>query len=197
MNETSHPQTDSSAIESSDEGESDPSSPDPPLEAPVSGMSDDDPVIHEPYTAIAWHCPIDESIDAWLIEQFAAVGALVGVDLSRVSLAVVSDPEMAQMHEQYKNVSGTTDVLTFDLRDEADEPVEGDIVLCFDEASRQAAARGHALSHELLLYAVHGLLHLLGYDDHNADDAAAMHAREDELLKQIGLQPVYANGEAS
>ena len=74
------------------------------------------------------------------------------------------------------------------------EPVEGDVVVCVDEARRQAVNRGHEVRAEVLLYAVHGLLHLLGYDDHEPDSAAAMHDREDTLLAALGVGRVYAAG---
>lgn len=111
-----------------------------------------------------------------------------------MSLLLVGDAEMSRLHAQYKGDPSTTDVLTFDLRDKqgsGDEPIEGDIVLCVDEAARQAKQRGHETRIELLLYAVHGLLHLLGYDDHRAADFKRMHAKEDELLQAAGYGAVF------
>ena len=83
-------------------------------------------------------------------------------------------------------------MLTFDLRDDADADLEGDVALCVDEAARRAAERGHPVRDEVLLYAVHGLLHLLGEDDHTPADYARMHAREDALLTAIGVGPRFA-----
>jgi probable rRNA maturation factor len=135
----------------------------------------------------------DDALADWLAGQLARIAGLAGVGGGQLSLAVVGDDEMAQLHQQYKDNAGTTDVLTFDLRDDATDPVEGDIVICLDEASRQASRRGHDARLELLLCAVHGLLHLVGYDDHAAADAARMHRREDELLTAAGFGPVFAN----
>src|SRR5690606_1916317 len=86
---------------------------------------------------------------------------------------------------------------TFDLRDGEAGALDGEIVLCVDEAVRQARQRRHDARLELLLYAVHGLLHLLGYDDHDPKDAAKMHRREDELLRAAGLGDVYRRPAAS
>lgn len=135
----------------------------------------------------------DPPLEGWLEPHLARIAALAGVHEGQLSLAVVGDDAMASLHEQYKDVPGTTDVLTFDLRDDPDAPLEGDVVLCIDEAARQAARRGHQTRLEVLLYAVHGLLHLLGEDD--ADEAAAqrMHRREDELLTAAGFGPVFAD----
>lgn len=134
----------------------------------------------------------------WLENQFARIADLAGVDQGQINLAIVDDDRMAECHQQYCGEPGTTDVLTFDLRDEpgradADVPIEGDIVLCIDVAARQAQQRGHDTRLELLLYAVHGLLHLLGEDDHDPADYQKMHRREDELLKRAGLGPVFGD----
>jgi len=118
------------------------------------------------------------------------------VAVADVSVLLVGDERMCELHAIHLDDPTTTDVLTFDLRDRSDIAgplsVDGDLVLCVDEAARQADARGHDVARELLLYAVHGLLHLLGHDDHDPDEAAAMHVREDELLQAIGHEPVYA-----
>lgn len=135
----------------------------------------------------------DPPIARWLDEQFRRVLSLCGVGRAEVSLVIVADDEMAQLHESYTGVPGTTDVLTFDLRESAgDACVEGEIILCLDEAKRQAGERNHPVRHELLLYAVHGLLHLLGEDDHDEAAYQRMHAREDALLRELGLGPVFA-----
>lgn len=110
---------------------------------------------------------------------------------SEVRVRIVADPEMADAHERYKAVPGTTDVLTFDLSAPGG-PLDVDLLVCRDEAARQAAARGIPTVQELLLYIVHGVLHCLGHDDAAEADAAAMHAREDEVLSAIGVGPTYA-----
>lgn len=110
-----------------------------------------------------------------------------------VRIRLVNDTAMAEAHERYSGIAGTTDVLTFDLRDAADPaaPLDVDLLICVDEARRQAAARGHPLTHELLLYALHGVLHCLGHDDHDDAAYARMHTIEDEVLKAIGIGPVF------
>ena len=130
----------------------------------------------------------------WLPAQLRRLAALAGVTAATISLVLVDDAEMGDLHKQYKNVRGTTDVLTFDLRDDpadATQPVEGDIVLCLDEAARQARTRGHDTRTELLLYALHGLLHLLGFDDTTPRAFRKMHAKEDELLRAAGFGNVF------
>lgn len=128
---------------------------------------------------------------AWLKALLA--GALGVLKASgEVRVRVVDDLAMSAAHERYSGVAGTTDVLTFDLRDAAREALDVDILVCLDEAERQGAARGHSPQHELLLYALHGVLHCLGHDDHEPEAFARMHAAEDEVLKALGLGPVFA-----
>ena len=143
-----------------------------------------------------------EQIDGWLDQQVRRAVELCGIQDAQLNLVIVADDEMAQLHEQYTGVAGTTDVLTFDLIDAAEggsppgsnEPpstLESDIILCLDEAKRQASQRGHEPRQELLLYAIHGLMHLLGEDDHDEAAYQRMHAREDALLQQMGFGPLF------
>ena len=145
------------------------------------------------HIAVAWQATdCDPPASDWLEARLGHILALLEIGEADLSLAVVDDATMARLHEESCNEPGTTDVLTFDLRDEADEaPLEGELVLCIDEAARQAARQGHATRLELLLYAVHGMLHLLGEDDHDPAAARRMHQREDELLTAAGVGPVY------
>lgn len=128
-----------------------------------------------------------------LAEQAAAELGARG----EVRVKIVDDSEMSRAHEVYKDVSGTTDVLTFDLRDSEDEPLDMDLLICIDEAARQADQHGHTVEKELLLYIVHGMLHCLGHDDQDSASAELMHKREDEVLVAIGAGAAYAPGEAN
>ena len=85
-------------------------------------------------------------------------------------------------------------MLSFDLRDAEDgQPaIDGEIVMSVDMAVKQARERGHTPEAELALYAVHGTLHLLGYDDRRKADATRMHEVDDEILSSIGFGAVYA-----
>lgn len=134
----------------------------------------------------------DPPIEGWIDVELLRMAHIAGVTTGRICIALVDDTEMAKLHDRYKGVPGTTDVLTFDLRSHADEPLDVDIVICRDEAKRQAAKRNHETRMELLLYALHGLLHVTGYDDIEPDAAQTMHAREDELLVAAGFNSVYA-----
>ena len=90
-------------------------------------------------------------------------------------------------------VNGPTDVLTFELgHDRLGRPTAGEVVVCVPEARRQAAARDTTVERELLLYALHGVLHLSGYDDLDAAAYRRMHLAEDRILNRLGLGPIFA-----
>ncbi len=122
----------------------------------------------------------------------AAVEELSLVEPS-ISYVIVADERMSELHRQFSGIPGTTDVLTFDLRDDPASPLlEAEIYLCVDEARRRATDLGHDTDRELLLYALHGTLHLLGHDDHTAASHRLMHEEEDRILHAIGVGPVFA-----
>lgn len=117
-----------------------------------------------------------------------------------VRARIVADPEMADAHKQFSRIEGPTDILTFDMSEGASaqsRQLDCDLLICLDEAARQAGPRGHAVERELLLYAVHGVLHCLGEDDHTDAGYAKMHAAEDQLLERIGVGSTFARAAES
>ncbi len=127
---------------------------------------------------------------SWLEDPIARVLGELGVE-GELRITVVSDSLMAHLHERDTGVSGTTDVLTWNYAERPDA-LDAEVVVCIDEARRQARIRAIAPEHELLLYVVHGVLHCLGYDDLDESARDAMHAEEDRILCAIGVGPVYA-----
>lgn len=111
-----------------------------------------------------------------------------------VSVVLVDDAHIAELNERFLNHAGPTDVITFDLREvevEGANGLDGEIIISTDTAAREALSRGHDVDKELALYAVHGVLHLLGHDDGDDVEAAAMHVMEDEVLESLGMGRVY------
>lgn len=143
----------------------------------------------------------DPPVTGWVDIHLRQVLELCGVEAGELTLTVVDDGRMAELHEQYRGEPGTTDVLTFDLRDIPLEQglgarvIEGDIVVCVDEAARRAAEHSHDTRDEVLLYAVHGVMHLLGEDDHTPEGFARMHEREDDLLSRIGVGRLFGGSD--
>ncbi len=117
---------------------------------------------------------------------------------ANISLALVQDSKIASLNQTYLNHEGPTDVISFDLRDgmgEVGDPnskmIDGELVISVETASREATRRGHDVVKEVALYAVHGVLHLLGFDDSTEELAFAMHSLEDEILSSLGVGPVF------
>lgn len=139
----------------------------------------------------------------WMRRRLKKVAAMQGVAGGVWFVFAVPDVAMKYVHERSMNDKTSTDVLTFDQRQPAGGPwlpgglIKLETLICADEARRQARRRGHPISHELLLYAIHSLLHVTGYDDRTGVAAAEMHRREDELLVALGIGPVYDAGKGS
>ncbi len=107
-------------------------------------------------------------------------------ETATVSVAIVDDPAIHKLNRQFLEHDYPTDVLSFVL----EEPprLEGEIVASIDTARREAAEVGWAAEDELLLYAVHGALHLAGYLDKLPEESAAMRAAERAVLERLGVQ---------
>ncbi len=116
-----------------------------------------------------------------------AVRAAMGDRVIRsVSVAVVNDATIADLHQRFLGDPAPTDVLSFDLRDDPSaEAIDGEIVVSAETAARQAQQLGIALDQEILRYVVHGALHLVGYDDATAAQRRQMRAREDRVLAHL------------
>ncbi|MGB4504205.1 MAG: rRNA maturation RNase YbeY [Syntrophaceticus sp.] len=114
------------------------------------------------------------------------------IDVAEVSMVFVDDEKMAVLNERYRGVVGTTDVLSFPMMDDEDvdgfqdEFLLGDIVISVPRALEQAQEYGHPFVKEMLFLAVHGMLHLLGYDHELEDDAKRMISKEKKVLNMIG-----------
>lgn len=108
---------------------------------------------------------------------------------TEVSILLTGDETIKILNEQYRGIDEATDVLSFSQHetDEVfpgvdDENLLGDIVISVETAKRQAQERGIAMDEEIEILLVHGLLHLLGYDHVESDEADAMFARQAEML---------------
>jgi probable rRNA maturation factor len=128
----------------------------------------------------------------FLRRHLRAAHRILRPSLAELSVALVGDRRMAQLHQQFMGIPGPTDVLTFPLESGRDGRVtSGEVVVCVPEARRQAGPRGVRVEQELLLYALHGMLHLCGYDDRTDAAFKAMHRTEDRILAQLGVGPVF------
>jgi probable rRNA maturation factor len=111
-----------------------------------------------------------------------------------VSIAIVDDPAIHQLNCEYLDHDWPTDVISFVFdSDEAEGRVEGEIIASAETATRLAAQAGWDAEDELLLYIVHGLLHLAGLDDIEPEDAAKMRQAEQACLLELGVHGAAAH----
>lgn len=143
----------------------------------------------------------DANLDTLLSEDEAcAIASYVltaeGVERDvEISLSHVDEDEMHELNRQWRGIDRTTDVLSFECDSAFDEDIPldevlelGDIILAPEVIARQAPGFGNAPADECRLMLVHGLLHLLGYDHIEDDEAEEMEAREDALLRELAVQ---------
>ena len=108
---------------------------------------------------------------------------------SELSIALVDDPSIAELNRDHRAISGPTDVLSFSLF-EGDHAgyrgaMLGDVVISVDTAARQARRRRHTLDDEVARLLIHGVLHLLGHDHAESDEARVMRAEERRLWREL------------
>jgi len=104
----------------------------------------------------------------------------------RISLAIVDDPTIRRLNRQYLDHDEPTDVLSFTLERSADT-LEGEVIASAETARRAARRYGWSPADELLLYVIHGTLHLTGQRDDTPATRALMRARERHYLAYFGL----------
>jgi probable rRNA maturation factor len=137
-------------------------------------------------------------LDLGLVE--AAIGAVLrGEQVSataEVGVLVADDAELQRLNQAFRGIDSPTDVLSFaddgapsSFVTAPETPVYlGDIAISLDRVLAQAAEYGHTPARELAYLAAHGALHLLGYDHETGpEDAAAMRAREEAVMAELGL----------
>jgi probable rRNA maturation factor len=135
------------------------------------------------------------------------IGQMEVHPLADLSMLLVDEAHMTNLHEKWMEEPGPTDVLSFPMdelrphaiagpnrtrgrdEDESEPVLLGDVVLCPQVAAVQAKQHGHSTQAELELLTVHGVLHLLGYDHVDPEEEAEMFALQNELLRDWRDQP--------
>ncbi len=136
---------------------------------------------------------IDDALKSRLVAGLNAAARLHGLtEQTEVDITIVDDEEIHRLNREYRDVDRPTDVLSFaldeggedepELLDAPEEHLLGDIII------------GHGLTREVVYLAVHGLLHLLGYDHMTEEDKVIMRAKEEEALREIELSEEFLEG---
>ncbi|HCV55666.1 MAG TPA: rRNA maturation RNase YbeY [Erysipelotrichaceae bacterium] len=114
---------------------------------------------------------------------------------TEVDITIVDDAEIHELNRTYRGIDRPTDVLSFAL-DEGEEPEEeddtaehllGGIVISAPRAVEQGNEFGHGLTREMTYLAVHGIMHLLGYDHMEPEDKKVMRAHEEAIMRELDL----------
>lgn len=106
------------------------------------------------------------------------------------SIIFVTNKEIKALNKKYRNLNKVTDVLSFT----SDEEYLGDIFISLKRAFKQAKQYGHSKKREIAFLAVHGYLHLLGYDHQTKEDEAEMILKQKEILNKANIKRSNENG---
>jgi probable rRNA maturation factor len=116
---------------------------------------------------------------------------------SELSVTFVSNERIREINSEYRKKDSATDVISFAMEEMGEEEMEivgadmprvlGDIIISIERTQEQAEEYGHSFERELGFLALHGFLHLLGYDHMEPDDEKEMFAKQKEILDQYGL----------
>src|SRR6056297_367501 len=119
-----------------------------------------------------------------LLEKVIVTAAeLEGYSGGEVSIAFVSNQQIKELNNKYRDKNEATDVLSFPI----DEEMLGDIIISAQRAAEQSEEYGHSLKRELAYLTVHGMLHLFGYDHHSEKEKEEMRQKEKRVLTQLNI----------
>lgn len=115
---------------------------------------------------------------------------------TEVSILLIDDEYIHELNRQYRGKDRPTDVLSFalnegeepDIIDGPEENLLGDIIISIETAARQAQEYGHSLEREMAFLALHGMLHLLGYDHETEEERIEMRKEEEYVLEQLDIR---------
>ena len=135
-------------------------------------------------------------------EAIAAAASAHSTVGGEVSIVLTDDSTIRALNREWRGIDKPTNVLSFPAlqpsapQKPGDAPrMLGDIAIAYQTMRREADEEGKPFDHHLSHLAVHGFLHLIGYDHENDDDAEAMERLETEILAQLGIPDPYANRE--
>ena len=142
--------------------------------------------------------------EAVIQRAITAAAESVVADVGEAELAVMltDDPGISTLNNNWRGIDKPTNVLSFPAlqpegaRKPGDAPpMLGDIAIAYETTKREADEEGKPFEHHLSHLAIHGFLHLIGYDHENDADAEEMESLETEILEQLGIPDPYADRE--
>jgi len=118
-------------------------------------------------------------------------------DDAEMSVTFVSNEEIKRINHEFRNKDEVTDVLSFPQEELGDGEIEivgdipvhlGDVIISLDVVKKQAEEYEHSLEREIAFLAVHGFLHLIGYDHETIEEEKEMFKRQENILQEFGLR---------
>jgi probable rRNA maturation factor len=123
-----------------------------------------------------------------LVSSAQAVLEKEGSQEGDLTILVTDDQQMQELNSAYRGLESSTDVLAFSAGytdPDTSSPYLGDVIISYPKAVEQAAVGGHPITQELQLLTVHGVLHLLGYDDEEEEEKKRMWAAQSSILSRL------------
>ena len=127
-----------------------------------------------------------------LVQAAIAAGQHLGCHQGEIGIRVAGDQEIQRINRTHLQHDYPTDVISFGYLHQTPR-VEGELVVSAETAVRTAAELNWVAANELILYVVHGTLHLLGYDHQAQNEAQIMEALETDIMTTLAFAPPYAN----
>ena len=140
-------------------------------------------------TALTENLPDTNTLEAWVntvLENFVT-------DTHELTLRFVDEEESQQLNYQYRHKDKPTNVLSFPFECPPDIPIQllGDLVICVPVVMKEATEQNKTFSAHLTHMIVHGVLHLLGYDHIEDDEAEEMESLEVDILAKLNIDDPY------
>ena len=145
------------------------------------------------------HLAVETDTDRWpfdakrLIRAAETIASDYGLSEGEISLAVVGDEEIRDLNKKYLDHDWPTDAISF-VFDQTEDSIDGEVIVSVETAYRLAEKLPWSGDDELLLYVIHGVLHLVGLDDLDEDGASDMRAAERDYLMQFGVAAADKHG---
>lgn len=135
--------------------------------------------------------PFEQQLDFAVLKEAArTVLTGEGIKAAKITIAFINNEHIHRLNKQYLNHDEPTDVLTFPYSKPKAAKLEGEIVISYETADEYAKDRGHDVKQELVLYVIHGCLHLCGFDDRNEKQSKKMRTKEREYLAKLNIQDI-------
>jgi probable rRNA maturation factor len=132
--------------------------------------------------------PSKQQIQRWVDTALADVN-----EDTEIVVRIVDEAESAELNSTYRHKQGSTNILSFpvEIPEGIDLNLLGDLVVCAPVLEREAQQQGKTIEHHWAHIIIHGVLHLLGYDHLDDEEAEAMESKEIALLQQLNINNPY------